>query len=365
LDDGGAEAVLYRLIIAGNKNRHSVVSLTSIGKYGPLLKAAGISVRTLGMQRRRISLGGLVNLYRIIRQQKPDIVQTWMYHADLIGGLIARISGASIVIWGIHNDDISPDKIQLSTRNTVFILVVLSYIIPQAIITCSTRVASSHRKLGYQSNKITVISNGLDLGVFSVRQGAQTALRKEWNIKDDVPLLGMVARWDPQKDHSNLLSALAILSDKKIEFFCVLIGEGLEKSNLSIKQLIDENNLTKKIILTGPRTDIPEVMSALDLHILSSVNEAFSIVVTEAMACGTPCVSTDVGACKNIMGDTGWLVKKENSKQLSEAIETALLEQRKQSEKWNRRRNRCRSRIEKYYSQSIMLSKYQKLWLTN
>jgi hypothetical protein len=123
LNDGGAEAVLYRLCKHNQANHHYVVSLSGSGKYGAKLVALGISVTTLKMQPRRPSPLAFIRLVRLLWRNKPDVVQTWMYHGDLFGGLAARAAGIRSVVWGIHNSTLDTGK---SKKTTIWISKVLA-----------------------------------------------------------------------------------------------------------------------------------------------------------------------------------------------------------------------------------------------
>ncbi|MBX6334886.1 glycosyltransferase, partial [Candidatus Saccharibacteria bacterium] len=166
LNDGGAEAVLYRLIMHDQDNEHGVVSLTGAGKYGPLLRAAGVPVWTLEMPRGRLTTRGLYTLWRLLRTQRPDVVQTWMYHADLVGGMLARLAGTPVV-WGIRNTTLEPGK---STRSTLWVARAcarLSRWVPRRIVACAQAAVQVHAALGYDAARMMVIPNGYDLARFA------------------------------------------------------------------------------------------------------------------------------------------------------------------------------------------------------
>ena len=118
---------------------------------------------------------------------------------------------------------------------------------------------------------------------------------------------------------------LVLLAKKGLEFRCVLVGTGMSRENQQLAKLIRQLSLEDRLILTGPRNDIPDVMNALDLHVLSSAGEAFPNTVAEAMACGTPCVVTDVGDAALIVGDTGWIAPPQNPAALAERVEQGLV----------------------------------------
>ena len=360
---GGAEAVLYRLISATAREISSVVvSLTDEGVYATKLRECGAWVETLNMPRGRLTLEGIRKLRRLIIKTQPDVIQTWMYHADLIGGLVARWSGIRSVVWGIRHANLDADKNSLSTRATMRACALLSNRVPVTIACCSEQAARTHQARGYRANKFIIIPNGYDLTRFRPDELARTKARKEWNIAAEQILLGLVARWDRQKDHANLLQALALLVKKGFVFRCVLVGTGMDKDNQSLSTLIHQFDLETQIILTGPRTDIPHVMNAIDLHILSSVGEAFPNTVAEAMACGTPCVVTDVGDAALIVGDTGWVAPPQNPKTLAERIEQGLATLQREGR--GTLGQRCRTRIVENFSLEKMVRAYRTVWET-
>lgn len=327
LGQGGAESVLYRLATASSQSvTHTVVSLTDGGIYAERLRVAGVDVRTLGMSRGRFSIGGFLTLRRLIKERQPDVVQTWMYHSDLLGGLAARSAGVKAISWGIRNSGAFLEKSSRSARIVLRLCARLSRRIPAAIVCCAQDAAERHKAVGYDGDRMVVINNGYDLARFSPDPLGRERLRKEWDVPADVPLIGCVARWDPLKDHENLLRAIAALEaeDKAGNMRCALIGRGMTADNQALSAIIEQFGLRSRIILVGPRDDIPAVMNALDVHVLSSRAEGFPNVVAEAMACGTPCVVTQVGDAARIVGDAGWVAPAERPGALAGAIGSAL-----------------------------------------
>ena len=125
LSDGGAEAVLYRLCTNDSNAKHTVISLMGMGKYGSLLEQAGIEVYCLNMPAGRVTISGLRRLYSLLKQLKPDAVQTWMYHADLIGGVAARMAGIKNVYWNIRHTTLEKGK---SKKSTIYIAKICAFL---------------------------------------------------------------------------------------------------------------------------------------------------------------------------------------------------------------------------------------------
>jgi glycosyltransferase involved in cell wall biosynthesis len=361
LGQGGAEASLYRLIVASrDRAEHVVVSLMEPGYYGPRLRALGIPVHALGFPRGKVTVRGLRALLRLLNDERPDIVQTWMYHANLVGGIAARLAGVRSVLWGIHHANLDPGSNRRSTLLVAKACAWLSRWVPDLIVVCAERSAKAHIAIGYRADLMRVIPNGYDLALFAPDARSRARLRATWGVRDDETLLGMVARWDPQKDHANLLAALAAIRVEGRSMRCVLVGSGTGSDNDQLVRLVHEHQLDAQVILAGPRDDVPAVMNALDIHVLSSLGEAFPNVVAEAMACATPCVVTDVGDAAVVVADTGWVVPPGDPVALAAGMQraiTAVLERGKDV-----LGGRARRRIGERFSLERMADSYMTAW---
>ena len=362
LNDGGAEAVLYRLCKHDHVNHHHVVSLWSAGKYGPMLGALGIKVTALDMSPGWPSPLAFIGLVKLLRREKPDVVQTWMYHGDLFGGFASKVAGVRSVVWGIHHTTLAPGKSKKTTIWIAKLLAELSWWLPARIVVCAQRAMDVHEALGYNRSKMRFIPNGYDLADFQAGLDSQGEMKASVVPDQSIPLIGTVGRFDPQKDHGNLLDALSILRDRGIQFQCVLVGTGLDSSNQKIVEWINQRGLDDYVQLLGKRNDIPKVMNALDLHVLpSAYGEAFPNVVSEAMACGTLCVVTDVGDAAYIVGETGWVVPPRDANALAGAI-SAAIEEVSDFGKSNECSLRARSRIQENFSIERMVAAYTECW---
>jgi glycosyltransferase involved in cell wall biosynthesis len=340
---------------------HYVIALMKADKYGYMLEDAGVNVQYLDMPRGKLTFKGLIRLWGYLRKIRPDVVQTWMYHSDLIGGVIARLAGMRRIFWGIRNSNLGTQVLPRSTILVARICALLSPFVPTAIVSCSQQAALAHQTFGYASKKFVIIPNGYPINQFKPDNTTRNRLRAEWDIDPETVLLGMVARFDPQKDHDNLLKALRIVKTRGIVFRCALIGSGMTADNRVLMDVISAQHLMTDILLLGRQDDIPAVMNALDLHVLSSCGEAFPNVLAEAMACGVPCVTTNVGDSKFIVGETGWVVKAKDPEVLADAIEAALIEM-KDKQQWHMLAELARKRIIDHFSLETMVSAYRDLW---
>lgn len=362
LDDGGAEAVLYRLCVSDKENTHIVVSLQDEGKYGKMLADSGIIVHCLNIPKGTITFKGFSYLLHILRECQPDVVQTWMYHADLIGGVVSRFGGIRNIVWGLHHTTLELGSTKMTTMLVVGFNALLSRWIPSRIVSCSNQGVLFHKRIGYPESKFRVVYNGHNLSEFTIDPEKGVSVRKVLDIPVDVPLLGMIARYDPQKDHRNLLQSILFLKEKKVKFKCLLIGAGMTEENVELYSLIEQGDLNEHVMLLGPRNDIPAIMNALDLHILSSYGEALPNVLCEAMACGTPCVTTDVGDSKIIVDQTGWVVPPKNPESLAQAIVSGLKEKQRHPYKWQQRSAAARNRILEHFNMTKMIHEYMAVW---
>ena len=357
LGDGGAENTLYKVCKYDKSNEHIVISFKSSGKYLPLLRKLNVKLYCLNIN--FFFIFKFFSLICLLRSLKPDIVQTWLVHADFIGGIAARLAGIKNIVWNVRYSHIEIGKAKLTTIFIIEILAKMSHFIPQSIIIVSKNAKRFYEIKGYAKKKLKFIPNGYDLHSFKLIKKNKNKFQKKIKIKNKVPLIGYVARYDPLKDHLNLLKSISLIRLKNIVFFCVLIGNNINNNKILIKE-IKRLNLEDCIKLLGPTKNISEVMNSLDIHIQSSRSEGFPNVIAEAMAHKTPCVATNVGDSSYIVGDTGWIVPPNNPIYLAKSIGIALKEIN--TKKWIKRCVRARVRIKEKFSIGKMINSYNKVW---
>tara|TARA_B110000008_G_scaffold268889_1_gene297491 strand:+ start:648 stop:1790 length:1143 start_codon:yes stop_codon:yes gene_type:complete len=363
LSNGGTEGVLYRLILEDQLNEHCVLSLTDFGIYGQKLLDKGIKVEKFEFKKNLKTLKQLFLLYRFSKKINPDIIQTWMYHSDLVGGIVGKLIGTNAIFWGIRNSNLDKDKVPFSTRIIVKINAILSNLIPTKIISCSVLAKNIHQKLGYSKAKTVVIPNGFDLNKFKPKNESKLKLRSELKIDENTCLLGMIARWHHHKDHNNLFRALNLLNQiSTTNWKILLVGHLIDESNIDLMSNVKKYKLENHVIILKERDDIETVYNAIDINILSSFGEAFPNVIAEAMGSGIPCISSDVGDASLIIGKTGWLVEPNNYRLLMEILSKSITEFINDKSSWSIRKVDCRERIQRKYSIERMVDSYINLW---
>ncbi len=294
-----------------------VISLSGEGELALELREAGVPVFALGMERGRISLAALFRLRRIIRREKPQLVQTWLYHADLIGVLVALFCPGLRLVWNLRCSDMDLEKYSSATRTVRWILARISRF-PAAIVVNSEAGRRFHEALGYRPRRWALIPNGFDVERYRPNQAARAEFRRAIGIVGNEPLIGMVARVDPMKDHANFLAAAARIAGLRPDARFLLIGKDTE--NLPLPDV-----LAGRLRALGERGDVPDLLPALDVLVLSSAfGEGFPNVIGEAMACGVPCCATDVGDAAAIIGSTGIVVPPRDPSALGDGVIAVL-----------------------------------------
>src|SRR5690606_10755081 len=199
-----------------------------------------------------------------------------------------------------------------------------------------------------------------DLSRWQADAIARGQARQQWGVSSDTPVIGSVARWNPLKDHHNLLAAFSQSLDSYPHMRCVLIGQGMDESNAELCGLLDRYGLRDKVILLGRRDDVPALINGLDVHVLSSRAEGFPNVVAEAMAAGVACVVTDVGDAAMMVDDAGWVAPAQDPQALSAAIDAVV--SGLGSPEHVARMQQGRERVGQMFSLDAMVRNYDKVW---
>jgi glycosyltransferase involved in cell wall biosynthesis len=253
----------------------------------------------------------------------PDIVQTWMYHADLIGGFAAYSSGIKNVIWNVRSSDITKG----GSRQTLFvrrICAMISRIIPQKIVFVGRRSQILHCDLGYDESRSTVITNGFSLTLLNVLPIKTAAFRSQLRLTDDNLLVGFVGRAEFIKGPDIFIKAMAPLFAQFSNLIVLMVGRGMTTENQDLVRWLGETGYPERFRILGQRNDVPVCLSAMDVFCLSSRSEGFPNALGEAMLMGLPCVTTDVGDARFLVGTSGIVVPNEDVAKLSIAIDKLL-----------------------------------------
>ena len=358
LNRGGTETFLCRLISNDEINQHIVISLKKGGELEKFLISKNVIVYPLNINNFLDGTYYFLKLIYLISKIKPDVVQTWLYISDLIGGIAAKIAKVKNILWTVRASIQNKGEYKLHATLIRIINSKLSYFIPNKIIFCSERIMYEHISFGYDGNISKVINNGVELIEFSssIRNSKEDILSSHFS-RNQLRFI-MVANFITQKDHLNLIRAINLLSDKNYNFKVLLIGNGLKGNNYIVK-FIKEKKLERYISIYGYSNKIPLLLKNVDFLILSSKSEGFPNVIIEAMSTGIPCISTDVGDASKIIADTGWVCPPQNPGYLANCIEMAINCSKKEIKT---RSSKCINIVKKNYDIKKIVRNYMKVY---
>ena len=358
----GAEKMLHRLIAGMDSTRFEseVISLTDLGPMARQIEACGARARALGMKRGSANPFYLLRLAGWLRKSQPQVIQTWMYHADLVGGIAARLAGLSSVVWNIRHSELHPETDKRSTLWTARACARLSRRLPKRIVCCSEASRKFHADMGYAPDRMQVIPNGFDLNRFQSDPRQRVQTREALGIPQSAPVIGLIARKHAVKDHRNFMQAAGLLHRELPEVHFVLCGEGITSQDPELAAWAESAGIQGVCHLLGQREDIPQILNALDVATSSSSGEAFPNAVAEAMSCGIPCVVTDVGDSRFIVGETGRVVPPRVPAALAEGWSQLL---GAGPDVRRRLGLAARERVEQNFGMAALVKQYQDLYL--
>lgn len=314
---GGAEIILDRVLERSDPSvyEHIVVALRDPEPLAASLRARGIAVHCISEG--RWSGRDMLRLLRLMRRLKPDVVQTWMIHANVLGGVASKMATGAPIAWGIHFGRIAAAEHGRVLLALQILESGLSRLVPDTIIACSETSAEEMRSKRYARKRIRVIPNGFDLEYHA--PGIEGGLRRRLGIPNAAFVAGHVSRWHPQKDQATLIAALRMTMSATNSVHVLLCGDGLSYEQPAIAELAEE--FPGRVHAIGRTNDARSIYATIDLLVCSSSRgEAFPLVIGEAMACGVPVLSTDCGDAKMMVGHTGKIVPTENPGAMHAAI---------------------------------------------
>ena len=362
LDVGGAQTVLSRL--AGGLDQQgfeqSVVSVLPPGKITPWFTEAGIPVQSLDARGLFSGIRGVFRMARIIRKEKPDLIQTWMFHSAIIGELAGLLSMRSPrVLWSIHHTKLGKESSKFTTRMIQRTLAFLSSRSPERIIYCSQSSQDLHIEDGFDASKSQLIFNGTDIELYKADDSAKQEVRDRYNIPMDAPVVGMAGRYHPQKDFANLLRAFALVQKSIPEAHLIACGPDVSRDTEALRELADLCPSPSQVHLIGSHLNMQKIYPAFSLASLSSCEgEAFPLVLGEAMACEVPCVATDLGDSALIIGDTGKIVQPRDS----EALAVAMVDMLSLGESLQEKGKQARQRVADRFALSLCVNTHADLY---
>jgi glycosyltransferase involved in cell wall biosynthesis len=361
LETGGAEMMLLKLLSATQgRYPQTVVSMKDEGTIGPRIKELGIPLYTLGLRANSFNPFRAFSIRSLVHQFRPQVILGWMYHGNAMACLASTFTRPRVpVVWDVQASLRGVYDFGILTGMVIQLGAFLSRY-PARIIYVSQVAARQHEGIGYRQEKRIVIPNGIDCDMFRPDNEARRLVRAELGLAPETILVGLVARYHPAKDHAGFLTAAAQVASTHKSVCFLAIGTGVTPDHPALAELVRRFQLENRVFLLGERRDTPRLTAALDIACSTSAyGEAFSVAVGEAMACGVPCVVTDVGDSAFMVGDTGLSTAPSNSAALADAI-TSLIDAGV-----NRRRElgeAARKRVENEFSLGTIASRYEGLY---
>lgn len=362
LSIGGAELMLKRLVLGLNKKdgiEHIVISLGSLGDIGKELQEKGVSVYYLKMTSFLKIPITFFKLRSLLKSIQPDLVQTWMYHSDFIGGLVCRTLGIKKLIWSVRTTDVTlgPSKVTVKLRS---LCAKLSKTLPCKIIYAAHASRIIHEGLGYSSNKSLVLPNGFDLDQLIVDKNEVMQLKKDFNISEKDFVIGTVGRFNKVKNQIEFIKMAEIISQQIPEAKFVMIGRGNNWENPQLEQWINEVGLRDRFLLLGERRDVVHCLNIFDVFTLHSRTEGFPNVLGEAMSQGLLIATYDVGDAAHLLGECGIVSSTNSPQDLAQAI--LKLQQLPVKEVQILTENAVK-RIHENFALNMILKKYHELYI--
>ena len=361
---GGTERMLQRIVAetGGSGIQHQVISLTAGGEVADELRAMGVPVASLDMRRTGTvpDLHAIWRLATYLRDGAPHVVQAWMYHANVLASVASLLAGTGRAVWGVRAASLPTGHERTRTIVLARVSAALAGSLARGVVVNGDRARQTHLAAGYPSAKMVTIPNGYDLAVWHFDESARVHVRRELGIGPDALIIGMIANFRPIKDHRTFFRAIAELRRTHSNIHVLLAGVDTGAGVPEFRRLVEQElGSAAGVSALGSRGDVPRLTAALDVAVLSSIDESFPNVVAEAMACEVPVVTTDAGDVRTILGGDDDVVSVGDHRALAERLRWWLDQSRE-----SRREHGAvlRARIARRYSLAAVAQQYARYW---
>jgi len=328
LNIGGAERQVVSLAKSLSElgiDIHVAVKVAGGPLEADLLSVPNVKFHVLGSPGLIGKISYFFKLRKLIKSNGFDATYGFMPVPNLALLVARTIRHRPLIAWGIRSSDVDQSQYDFRVKLTMRLEKLLSRFADR-IITNSQAALDEYRGNGYPADKLSHVSNAINVDRFRPDSEAYTTVREELGIDPEAPLIGIFARIHPMKDHGTFLDAARLLLDEtpNAKFICAgEVSEGFADHNRAVRAKAKKLNLDDAVSWLGPRTDPERLMAACDLTTLTSNSgEGFPNSVAESLACGTPCVPTDVGDGYLIVKDFAEPIAKSDSKALASSWQT-------------------------------------------
>ncbi len=371
LKKGGAEGNLYRLC-KFQKNKYKkkidikIITLIDSGYYESELKKIGINIFSLGLDKKKnifYFIKKIFVLRKFIKNQNPDIVQSWMYHSNFITLLLPK-RFYNRIIWNIRHSELN---FQISKKTTILISIIcgfLSKIIPKKIIYCSEKSITFHEnKHFYSKSKTTLIYNGYGDKTYYPSIYLNLSFRKKNKINKSDIILGFAGRYAKQKNIHSMLIAFSKITKNYNNVYLYMVGKNISVKNTELNTLILDLKIKNKVKILKEQKNLIEFYNGIDLLILTSHSESFPNVIAESMLCSTPVLSSNAGCSKKIINDCGFVIMKNDYLSITNGFKKSLNIFQNKKKKWKNLQINSRKQIINNFSIEKMANSYLDNWI--
>lgn len=355
----GAEKMLISLAIKLKSAGYEIYVFSfERGPYEAELRAFGIETMIVEVKKWRDYFHVIKEIQQYIRKVRPDILQTWMYKADFIGGIAGHFEGHKRIFWNIRHGEPSLLRDKLSTKCLIFLCGLLSWIIPFKIVSCCKNSKKHHAKFGYKLSKFVYAPNHISSLQFYPEPKSGNNFRKEMGLSKNDFLIGVLGREHPQKAHERIAKIFQQKLYRYENIWLVIAGEGVEKS----KKLLGLKNKHKdqRLILLPHQEDTRKFYNSLDLFLVPSrFGEGFPNVLLEAIQCEIPVLTTDVGDSAEIVAEKDSIADKRYDRSIFDKV---LKSYNTSPQSKRVRSKRLKKSIMERFSEDLFLDRYIEIY---